>query len=132
MAPEKWGSADFTSCEFEFSLVEEGKTLMEDELVTRLLGRTAFLKGEITKNLTRATKTGAEINTMKGKGMTGNNLLLKGLINSGADYVENANTAKGFLEDSVAILIRMLAEVSVKDPGLKTSCDKIIEREEGP
>ena len=119
MATEKWGSADFTSCEFEFSVVGEGKTLMEDEQVTRLLGRTAFLKGEITKNLTRATKTGADINTMKGRGMTGNNLLLKGLINSGAGYVENANTAKGLLEDSVAILIRMLAEVSVKDPGLK-------------
>ena len=50
--------------------------------------------------------------------MTGSNLLLKGLVNSGAGYVENANTAKGFLEDSVAILIRMLAEVTVKDPTL--------------
>ena len=93
MATEKWGTADFTSCEFEFSVVEQGHTLMEDELITRLLGRTAYLKGEITKNLTRATKAGADIAAMKGRGMTVSNLLLKGLVNSGAGYVENANSA---------------------------------------
>ncbi len=84
MALDKWGSADLTSCEFEFSAPENGKPLMEDELITRLLGRIAYLKGEITKNLTRATKAGTDIAAMKSKGMTMSNLLLKGCVNSGA------------------------------------------------
>ena len=130
MASEKWGAADLTSCEFEFSAPENGKPLMEDELITRLLGRIAYLKGDITKNLTRATKAGTDIAAMKSKGMTMSNLLLKGCVNSGAGHVENASSAQSSLEDSVAILIRMLAEVTVKAPELKTSCNQMIEREE--
>ena len=130
MASEKWGAIDLTSCEFEFAAPENGKSLMEDELITRLLGRTAYLKGEITRNLTRATKAGADIAAMKSRGMTMNNLLLKGIVNSGAGYVESASSAKSSLEDSVTILIRMLAEVTVKDPNLKASCNQVIEREE--
>ena len=127
---EKWGAIDLASCEFEFAAPESGKTYMDDELINRLLGRAAYLKGEITRNLARATKAGLDIGTMKTKGMTMNNLLLKGIVNTGAGHVESASSAKKALEESVSVLIRMLAEVTVKDPTLKASCNQVIEREE--
>ena len=41
-----------------------------------------------------------------------------------------ASKAQRNLEEAVAVLIRMLAEVEVRDPGLKDNCNQLIEKEE--
>ena len=107
-----------------------GKTLMEDELITRLLGRIALFKGEITKSLSRATKEGNTIAAMKDKGMTMQNLLLKGCVSTGAGHIEMASKAQRNLEEAVAVLTRMLAEVEVREPVLNDNCNQLIEKEE--
>ena len=125
---DKWGTADFTAAEFEFNTVCEN--LLEDEIVKRLTSKVAILKGEITRSLSRATKKADEIARHKASGMTGSNLLLKGLINTGAGHIETADAAKAKLEDAISILIRMLVEITIKDASLKEKCDAMVEKEE--
>ena len=128
MMADKWGTADFTTTEFEFK--SECENLLEDELVKRLTSKVAVLKGEITRSLGRATKKANEIAGHKASGMTGSNLLLKGLINTGAGYIETADAAKEKLEEAISILIRMLVEITIKDPSLKKKCDEMVDKEE--
>ena len=88
---DKLGTDLFTTAEFEFD--SAGENILEDELVKRVTSKVAVLKGEITRALTRATKIANEIAAHKVSGMTSSNLLLKGLVNTGAGYVEKADSA---------------------------------------
>ena len=117
---EKWGAIDLASCEFEFAAPESGKSYLDDELINRLLGRAAYLKGEITRSLARATKAGLDIGAMKAKGMTRNNLLLKGMVNTGAGHVESADS--GFRGVCISIdqnACRSLSEGSYSQSGMQ-------------
>ena len=127
--PDQWLTTQVsTSAEFEFKSGCEN--ILEDELITRLTSSIAVLKREITRSLKGASKIASELAANKASGMTGSNLLRKGMINSGAGYIETADTAKEKLEKAISILIRMLAEITIKDPNLKDKCDQMIEKEE--
>ena len=129
MAVTEKSSADMLSWEFNFTVPDEGKTLMEDDLITRLTGRISSYKGEITRSLRRAEKEGNTIAKMHEKGST-QNFLLKGCVNTGLGHMELARKAQKNMEEAVALLSRMMVEVEARDPTLKEKCDQLVKKEE--
>ena len=124
--PDQWLTEQVsTSAEFEFN--SEGENILEDEQIKRLTSSVKVLKREITQSLKGASKIATEL---EASGMTGNNLLRKGMINSGARYIETADTAKEKLEKTISVLVRMLSEVMIKKPDLKDVCNQMTEKEE--
>ena len=124
--PEQWLTQQVsTSAEFEFN--SEGENILEDEQIKRLTSSVKVLKREITQSLKGATQIATEL---EASGTTGNNLLRKRMINSGARYIETADTAKEKLEKTISVLVRMLSEVMVKKPNLTDTCNQMLDDED--
>ena len=110
--PEQWLTQQVsTSAEFDFDFDDEN--ILESEQIMRLTSSIMVLKREITRSLKGATKIASDLTANKAHGMTGSNLLRKGMIISVSGYIETADTAKEKLEKTISVLVRMLSEVMI-------------------
>ena len=76
-------TAAITSAEFDFKNTEKP---LEDVLITRTTSKMTQMKRQLTNSIKKAHSSAAEISKLRDGGMGSSNLLLTGMIRTGAGH----------------------------------------------
>ena len=118
-------TAAFTGAEFDFKNTEKP---LEDVLITRITSKMTQMKRQLTNSIKKAHLSAAEISKLRDAGMGSTNLLLTGMIRTGAGHIEVAQSAKLELDKATSVLISILEEVRILKPDLDQECNTRIDK----
>ena len=76
------------------------------------------MKRQISNSIKKAFSSATEISKLRKGGMSSNNLVLTGMIRTGAGHIEMAQSVKLDLEKAMTVLISLLEEVHILKPAL--------------
>ena len=118
-------TAALTGAEFDFKNTEKP---LEDVLITRITSKMTQMKRQISNSIKKAFSSATEISKLREGGMSSNNLVLTGMIRTGAGHVEMAQSVKLDLEKATTVLISLLEEVRILKPALDQECNSRVEK----
>ena len=115
-------TAAFTGAEFDFKNTENP---LEDVLLTRITSKMTQMKRQLTNSIKKAHLSAAEISKLREGGMGSSNLLLTGMIRTGAGHIEVAQSAKLDLDKATSVLISLLEEIRILKPDLDNATQEL-------